>query len=636
MPAMIYIRTLGPAEVQIDGEAAPPELLQRKNLALLVYLARSPHRRRSREHLTGLLWGDKPEAKARHSLREAARILRRVLGDDGLEADVDRLAVAEGLVELDVDWLEHLQADGDWEAAAALVGGEFLEGVSVKDAWPFEEWLGSERLRWRAASVRALVGRAEECMARGGVDEAMSLTERARALDPASGPAVRVAMKAQALSGNRAAALAHYEALRMHLEEAGSEPDPETAELAARVRREREWQLAPSVPKDASVGAQLRRPPLIGREEELGRLTVAWEEVVSRGGAAVAVIAGDVGYGKTRLAEELIARARLSGASIGAVRGVESDRDRGGSGILGLARGGLLGGSGLAAAAPGALATFAHEITEWADRFGSPAGNRQPLDVAFIEILRALAAEQPVFLCVDDVQWCDRDTLLALLAALRDLADLPLLVCLTESGSASRPELDDMRSRIGRDLHGVTVVLDRLEDEAVRKLARWAVPEYTDDQVDRLARRIASDSAGLPILAVELLHAVALGLDLEETQGAWPEPLRTLSQTMPGDLPDTIVAAIRVGFRRLSGNAQSALAAAAVLDERVQAEIIGRCIGVTGTELDAALDELEWQRWLTADARGYSFVARIVQEVVAEDMVTEGQKLRIRQAAQQV
>ena len=78
------------------------------------------------------------------------------------------------------------------------------------------------------------------------------------------------------------------------------------------------------------------------------------------------------------------------------------------------------------------------------------------------------------------------------------------------------------------------------------------LPGFSDVEIERVVRRVATDSAGLPLLAVELLRAVALGLDLRGTAGAWPEPYKTLDQTMPGDLPDTVLAAIRVGFRRLS------------------------------------------------------------------------------------
>ena len=144
-----------------------------------------------------------------------------------------------------------------------------------------------------------------------------------------------------------------------------------------------------------------------------------------------------------------------------------------------------------------------------------------------------------------------------------------------------------------------------------------------------------ADSAGLPLLAVELLHAVALGLDLQgDTAGAaWPAAHRTLDQTLPGDLPDGVTAAIRVGFRRLGKDAQALLAAAAVLGDRVSAVTLGRAAGVAGERLPLALDELEWTRWLTAESRGYSFTARIVRDVVARDMLTAGQRQRVLEAA---
>jgi hypothetical protein len=47
----------------------------------------------------------------------------------------------------------------------------------------------------------------------------------------------------------------------------------------------------------------------------------------------------------------------------------------------------------------------------------------------------------------------------------------------------------------------------------------------------------------------------------------------------------------------------------------------------------SGLDELEWNRWIAADAFGYSFVARIVRDVIARDMLTPGQRLRIQEAA---
>ena len=68
---MIVCRTLGPVQAILQDGSAPADLQWAKNLALLVYLARSPEGTRTREHLIGLLWGDKPESKARQSLNTA-------------------------------------------------------------------------------------------------------------------------------------------------------------------------------------------------------------------------------------------------------------------------------------------------------------------------------------------------------------------------------------------------------------------------------------------------------------------------------------------------------------------------------------------------------------------------------------
>jgi hypothetical protein len=50
-------------------------------------------------------------------------------------------------------------------------------------------------------------------------------------------------------------------------------------------------------------------------------------------------------------------------------------------------------------------------------------------------------------------------------------------------------------------------------------------------------------------------------------------------------------------------------------------------------DLETALDELEWHRWLSHEPRGYSFVARIVREVIEQDMMTGGQRQRILERA---
>src|SRR5207249_4743780 len=306
-------RTLGPVAVSVDGGSAPPELLWRKNLALLVYLARSPKRARAREHLIGLLWGDKPEGAARHSLNEAVRVLRRHAGEGGVETEAGQVRLVAGAVELDTDRLDTLLAAKDYRSAVALVAGEFLEGFAVSGASAFEDWMTAERALWRGRSVDALLRRADELLGTGDLPGAHEMAQRALVLDPTSDVDVRAVMHCRALAGDRAGALECYETFAARLAgEVDTEPDTDTKALAAGAGA-------------GEAAAESRRAPLVGRASELARLLGAWTACRRDRRAAVAIVEGDAGTGKTRLAEELLGRARLDGAAVAAVRAVEAD-----------------------------------------------------------------------------------------------------------------------------------------------------------------------------------------------------------------------------------------------------------------------------------------------------------------------
>ncbi len=632
---MITCRVLGPVEVSVDGGPAPPELLWRKNLALLVYLARSPGRTRSRDHLIGLLWGDKPESAARHSLNESMRVLRRSLGADGLESEAETVKLAPDSVELDVEIFERSAGVEDWQGAARLVAGEFMEGFSVPGCSQLEDWLHAERVAWRDRSVEALVSRAAGLVSAGEVREATVIARRALTLDSRSALAAEAAMRSLAIAGDRAAALELYESFVERLDrEIGIEPDETTQQLAERIRQERAWKL-PDRLAAAKPGAESRRAPLVGREVQLGKLVDVWTRCRQEERALLGVIEGDTGTGKSRLAEELAARARLDGAVVTAARAVEADREEAWSGVLALARGLALYGDALESAPAAALSALASRLPEWAQQFEEKARDEAAPGPgrALVEVVAAIAGRRPVFLLVDDAGWLDRESLLAIGALLRDLKRAPIFVLVAVTSQPERSELQELRAHIGRELEGVTVKLGPLSAEELHALAAWAFPGYDEVELDRLSRRVSTDSAGLPLLALELLHAVALGLDLSSAGRAWPEPYHTLDQTLPGELPDAVVAAVRVGFRRLSPEAQKVLASAAALDDRFDEITLRRVTGLEREALVGALDELEWQRWLAADSRGYSFVARIVREVVGRDMLTAGQRQRIVEAA---
>jgi DNA-binding SARP family transcriptional activator len=626
---VILCRALGPVDVSVDGGPAAPDLIWRKHLALLIYLARSPRRARSRDHLVGLLWGDRTEAAARHSLSEALRVIRRSAGEASVETAGGQVRLAAGVVEVDVDQLEALADAERWEAAAELIAGEFLEGFAVPGASEFEDWLAAERETWRRRSVEILVRGSETLTQTGRTQDASALAARALALEPTSERALGATLRCLTLAGDRAGALELFERFRTRLaEQVGAEPGEETRALVERVRRERG--VRPEIAAAWPEGDSIVRPPLEGRAPELGRLLEALGRSARERQASLLLLEGESGVGKTRLLQELLARLRLDGTSIAAARAVEADRAQQWSGVLAIARGGLVDAPGVGTAPPEALAALAAILPEWRERFpGAPLAGTHPLSRALVETLQAAAEERPIVIAVDDAQWLDRDSAAALSAILRDLSAVPLTVMLALVPHPPRPELDELRSRIGRDLAGEAVRLRPLDRTALRRLAERMLPGYEPVAIDRVTRRVATDSAGMPLLAVELLRAVGLGLDLGTISEAWPEPLRTLDQTLPGELPDAVVAAIRIGVRRLSPPAQRVLAAAAVLGDLVPAPVLERAVSLGPDETAIALDELEWHRWLVAEPRGYSFVARIVRRVVERDMITPGQRQRV-------
>src|SRR5881296_744406 len=201
----VSCRVLGPVRVSVAGADAPAELLWRKHVALLVYLARSPRKSRTREHLISLLWSDRDERQARHSLSEALRVLRRALGDERLVADVDQVRLAPDAVTLDCDRFADLCGRSEWATAAALVDGEFLEGLAIPEANDFETWVAAERALWRAQALEALVQGIAADLARGDATSAARVGLRAVAVDPTSGPAARAVIARQRQRAHRGA-----------------------------------------------------------------------------------------------------------------------------------------------------------------------------------------------------------------------------------------------------------------------------------------------------------------------------------------------------------------------------------------------------------------------------------------------
>src|SRR5919199_1765708 len=119
------------ALVDLRGEEDATLSKRRLKLALLVVLALA-RRPLSRDALVEMFWGGQDEERARHSLSDALSHLRPVLGAGAITTRQAEVALAED-GPLAVDAVEFAAAAEarDWERAAALYGGPFLDSVYV-------------------------------------------------------------------------------------------------------------------------------------------------------------------------------------------------------------------------------------------------------------------------------------------------------------------------------------------------------------------------------------------------------------------------------------------------------------------------------------------------------------------------
>ncbi len=611
---LISASLLGTPVIAIDGSAAPPEMLWRKHLGLCIALWCAPDRQRSRDQLISMLWGDKAESAARHSLNEALRVVRRNAGDD---------AIATGT--FGVKWTGNLELDSEqpedrWDQ---LARGEFCEGFSIRDAPVFDEWLDQQRREWRPRLVRALdraVARAEDAERHR---DAVRLASRASAIDPLSNVAARSMIRSLWLAGDRSAAMAYGAAFaqRVH-RELGAEVEDDTRDLQRRISQA----TARRAERDIPTG-----DVLVGRAMELDTMLRAWRSASAGAHSApLLLVNGDAGSGRSRMLAEFASRATLDGATVARVLALDVDRDAPESLLLGLAAA-LAGAPGIAGAHPHAVATLAARLPAWADRYPGMQDPGMPVGDALAGVLHAVAQEHPVVLLVDDIERLGDAGMRQLLLVIRQLAGQPVTLVSAIDRRCASAGCDELRRMAGRDGHGCMVELQPLGPGPLRELVASFMAGWTDEDVDRLTRRIMVESAGLPALAVEVLRGVKAGLSLEGVPGAWPAEHRTLDATLPGAIPQALTASIRLQFRELSADARLVLQLSSLLEAPFQVQSISRLAEMSEGAALAAIDTLEQQGWLRGDARGYSFRALAVRRVIASDMLTPGARRRLEE-----
>jgi DNA-binding SARP family transcriptional activator/predicted ATPase len=576
----VKVKLLGPPRVERDGR--PVAFDTRKATALLAYLALAG-RPLARDTLAELLWPDHDAEHARGALRRTLSTLRSAIGPEALEATRDRLTLVRGPgMWVDVDRFRALAAEGEHAEAVALFAGEFLEGFGLRDAPAFDDWQRGQADELARELAGALGRVVEEREAAGDPAGALGHARRWLGLDPLNEPAHRALIRLYAWTGDRAAALGQYrECVRTLSRELGVPPLEETTRLYEAVS---EGTLETPAPAPPFAPAERRPAPLIGRDADRRALVELWSAIGSTG--RVALVEGEAGVGKTRLADELLAHAREHGAAVLAARAYEEEGSLAYGPIVEALRARTREDAGWAAAVPtpalGEAARLLPELAGPPPPLDGPVAQRRFLDAVWTAIAAAAAGPAPGVLFVDDAQWADEPTLGLLAYGLRRLAARPMLVLLAWRTPYEDP-LRQVVEEAQRDGHGAIRRLERLTAGDTEALVRAARPDADAD----LPRRLHEATEGLPFLLVEYLSAPDAGAD--------------------GSLPAGARAVLRSRLASVSETARQVLAAAAVIGRSFDVDTVRAASGRGDEETVAALEELVARGLIREGAFDYDF-----------------------------
>lgn len=478
---MLRLELLGNVRVLLHGVPVP---LGVKPLALLVYLALEG--RVSRRALATLIWQDAP--KPLNNLSVAKHQLERALGDV-LDADIETLA----LKNFSCDALEFTASN---PAAWALWRGGFFTGVrlagwemQLSEMW--QDWLYQTRSRFAATRQQIASNSAETQIASGDLEGALPFLEVAASGDePSEDAATRLILVLGALDRPQAALEVFNRLVRLLRDELGVEAMVETKAALTLARSDAAVCRASLKPRATDlVRSEASDLPFVGRDPELRRVS----DWLQTGSPRVAVIEGEPGAGKTRLAVELLRGTQATTWRLECLHG-------------------SLSGATLAALTRGFTGQFSdlHSDSRAAlERLIGVRDARESLPpdleqrALFTGLRTLLARASPhVGLLIDDLQWADEATLRFLgwcLSEPMPVKQFTVLVTL-RSTEAARGDVPGLLADLTRRGIALRLTLPALDLSAVQMLA-----EHCGTTTDATA--LHSASGGNPFYLLELLRS---------------------------------------------------------------------------------------------------------------------------------
>jgi len=632
--ASISLTLLGPPSVTLTGGVSKTPILGAKDLALLTFLVLEPGPH-TREELASLLWGESSEAEARASLRQSLQHLRSKLGS---VVQGDRAVIQLGGPVI-CDVLEFRNTVVQ-EPRLALTTDipRFLGGFSVRRAPQFEEWVTETRRALLQQYQDALGVLTRAAMGQWRWRDAAELASRWTASDPFSDEAIRLATEARYLAGERGTALARYNEYRMRLlAETGCEPSRSLLNLVRRVESDAAPINARPITDEWYARAPSFESSLIGREHEWDTLLKTWKNV-KRGTSRIVLIQGEPGVGKSRLSEEFIRWVVANGGTVLRSHAYDARAGLPYEPVVEILRD-ALGAPGLAGTAPEWLAEVARLLPELRQRFpglpeptsveGSSAAWRLFEGVA--QLLLALAAERPVVVSVDDLQWCDGDSCDLLRFLIRRTEKSAVLWLGTLSLGAV--ERDAPSARLCRVLrakaHASVLSLRPLTEEELWVMIREMGHLSTPTGARRFANRLFGVTAGNPFYLIELLKTMfAQGLlAIDEGTGEWtvsPSLVRDEGQGFP--MSQTVHDVIAERVERLPGELRDLLITMAVAGAGCRAEVLSHVHGISRLHAASIGDALADRRLVVEDGGTYRCTHPVIGHVVRNGLTVTRRK----------
>jgi DNA-binding SARP family transcriptional activator len=608
----VHFRVLGPLEVT-DPDGRPLDIGGAKPRALLALLLADAGRVVAVDRIVSTLWGDDPPPTVTGTLQAYVSHLRRVLEPDRSPREAPSVLLTRppgyllraGADELDLLQFARLVDEGD----RAVAVGDPAHGIALLDE-ALDLWRGeplaelgdlptasTDRQRLTELHIRARERRCDALLAVGRADAAVTDLQHLVAGHPLRERLWARLITALYAADRQAEALdACRRCSELLRDELGIDPGPELRDLEQAVLRQDPTLLQrvprPRLPVDAPRPGPLPSlvpgaEALVGRRPELAHLTAVADQVAA-GRAAVVVLSGEAGIGKTRLAEAAAEAARAAGWSVAWSRCADD------------------------AGAP-ALWPWT-QVLEQLDR-GELAlvdgGSEDDADSARFRLFQDLrsrltaAAARPVLVVLDDLQGADTASvqLLGLLARHLPRAPVLLLVTARTVGEELPDAVAGCLGRLAREPSATCLQLTGLGTDDVQALL---VAQLGSPRDRALAAAVHDRTGGNPFFVVELSRWMVGAHDLH-------------LDSVP--VPPSVVEVLRTRLCRLPREIRQVLELAAVAGREVTLDLL-EAAGTPAEDALGALDAAVAVGLVVEGARAWSwrFTHALVQEVLVADL----------------